>query len=242
MRLWIALACLAPAFAQQTFEVASVKPFDPSAGRTGFRLSPGGRLNATGATLQQMIMQAYDVQRYQMSGGPAWLGDSRFVITAKAEGDPSREQMMKMLQALLEERFKLRVHRESREGTVYNLVIAKGGPKLDPPKHADATPRISTSFEGTPDNKTSYVYKGENATIAMLAAHLAAVLEHPVFDRTGIAGQFDFRMEFEPDGANMDNSPFIFSALEKQVGVKLESARGPVEKLVIEHAEKPSGN
>jgi uncharacterized protein (TIGR03435 family) len=238
----ISIAFLAQALAQQTFEVASVKPFDPSAGRTGFRLSPGGRLTAIGATVQQMIAEAYGVQRYQMSGGPAWLGDSRFVITAKAEGDPSREQMMKMLQALLEDRFKLKVHRESKEGAVYNLVIAKGGPKLEPPKHADTTPRIYVSFEGTPDNKTSYIYRGENATIAMLASQLAAVLEHPVFDRTGIAGQFDFRVQFEPDGDNMDNSPFIFSALEKHVGVKLESVKGPVETLVIDHAEKPTGN
>ncbi len=238
----ISLAFLSQAFAQQSFEVASIKVFDPSAGRSGFRLSPGGRLNATGVTLQQMVVEAYGVKRYQMSGGPAWLGDFRFNITAKAEGDPPREQMLKMLQALLEERFQLKVHRESKEGTVYHLVIAKGGPKLEPPKHADAPPRISISFEGTPDNKTSYTYRGENATMAMLASQLAAVLERPVFDRTGIAGQFDFRVEFEADGANLDNSPFIFSALEKQVGVKLESAKGQVETFVIDHAEKPSGN
>jgi uncharacterized protein (TIGR03435 family) len=244
MRLCVVITFgfLAQASAQQSLEVASVKAFDPSAGRSGFRLSPDGRLTATGVTLEQMIVEAYGVKRYQMSGGPAWLGDSRFVISAKAEGDPPRGQMMKMLQALLEERFKLKLHRESKEGTVYNLVIAKGGPKLEPPKRADAPPRISTYFDGAPDSKTSYIYKGENATITMLAAHLAGVLEHPVFDHTGIAGQFDFRLEFEPDGANMDNSPFIFSALEKQVGVKLESAKGPVETLVIDHAEKPTGN
>src|SRR5512142_1191498 len=109
--------CLCSAAFGQSFEVASVKPADPRQSAVDFVISPGGRLKATNLTLAEMIRESYHVKYYQLSGGPAWLDTARFHIDAKAAGDPSREQMLAMLRALLEDRFQLRVRRESREGS-----------------------------------------------------------------------------------------------------------------------------
>jgi uncharacterized protein (TIGR03435 family) len=119
-------------FAQPAFDVASVKPADPNGLVVDFRVYPGGRLHITNLSLDAIIQEAFAVKHYQLSGGPGWLKTDLFDIEARAEGDPSRERMMAMLQTLLAGRFQLKVHRETREGNVYALVVAKGGPKLTP--------------------------------------------------------------------------------------------------------------
>jgi len=231
-------------FAQQTFEVASVKPADPAVRRgIDFRVEPGGRLTATNVTLQQLIRQAYDFKRYQISGGPGWAESDRFDIAAKADGERSGAQMMAMLQTLLADRFKLKVHRDTKEGAVYLLVVAKGGHKLATPKNQDLRSRVSTFRTGSPqEDAITYVVKGENASVALLAERLEGELARPVIDRTGISGKFDFKVEFAADDSHTDAAASVFSAVEKQLGLKLEAGKGPVETLVIEHAEKPSAN
>src|SRR5450755_783521 len=129
-RIVIATLFLGAAFGQ-TFDVASVKP---ATGNTAdFRVYPGGRLHVVGLTVNVILLEAYGLEHYQITGGPAWLGTDRFDIEAKAEGDPTKAQMMAMLQALLADRFQLKVHRESKEGNVYALVVGKSGHKLQPP-------------------------------------------------------------------------------------------------------------
>ncbi|HWC99597.1 MAG TPA: TIGR03435 family protein [Candidatus Sulfopaludibacter sp.] len=124
-----------------SFDVASVKPVTSAAGDRqpiDFRVQPGGRLTITNLRLKVIIREAFGVKDYQIAGGPAWMDTDRFDIAAKAEGDPTRQQMMTMLQALLADRFHLMVHRETKEGNIYALAVAKNGPKFKP-SSADET-------------------------------------------------------------------------------------------------------
>ena len=242
IRALIAILACCPAFAQPAFEVASVKPADPAARRgIDFRISPGGLLRATNVTVVNLINQAYSLKHYQLSGGPGWLDSARFDIDAKAAGDPSREQMMAMLQSLLADRFQLKVHWESREQSIYALLAAKGGPKLQPPKKDDLPAAVRIGFSGSAGDKKTYVLWGHKASLAMIAANLGEA-ERPVFDRTGIQGEFDFRLEFAADDSKPEDGPSLFTAIQEQLGLRLESAKGPVQTLIVDHAGKPSVN
>jgi uncharacterized protein (TIGR03435 family) len=218
----------------QAFEVAAIKPSDPGVRvPIDLRVLPGGRLAVTGYTLKLLIHDAYGLKYNQISGGPAWTDTDRFDIAAKAEGDPSHEQMMKMLQSLLAERFQLKIHRESKEGAVYALVVAKNGPRLQAAKTGEE------SFLRF--NRTGVV-TGQNTSMSLLADRLNDFdFGRPVLDRTGLKGNFDFKFEYAPDDAKPDSGPSIFTALQ-ELGLKLEPQRGPVEVLVIDRAAKPSGN
>jgi uncharacterized protein (TIGR03435 family) len=242
MRLAVFAMLGCTALAQPAFEVAAIKPADPSV-RSAFQVLPGGRLSATGVTLETLIREIYQVQTDEISGGPGWIRGDRFTITAKAEGEPSRERMMAMLLTLLEDRFKLNIRRVTKQGTVFVLTEAKGGRKLREPEHADAPSRILIYHTGPPEEMVdTTIFKGQNASIALLAKNLKGELGRPVIDRTGFAGNFDFRIQFASDDAHLDDAPALVSAVEKQLGLKLESAKGPVETLIVDHAEKPSAN
>jgi uncharacterized protein (TIGR03435 family) len=216
-------------------------------------------------TLQQIISVAYGVERFQISGGPSWLPSERFDIEAKmdaATADALEKlshvqrvlAQQQMLQALLANRFQLTVHRETKELTIYTLVIAKGGPKLKEAKPGD-TPGAG-SMRGS-------VLSGEVTAhavpIARLAHDLTQMLGHPVLDKTELKGVYDFKLQFTPDDRLQppsglapnqrlpvppadSNAPSLFDALPEQLGLKLESGKGPVEVIVIDHVERPSGN
>jgi uncharacterized protein (TIGR03435 family) len=217
------------------FEVASIKPADPSARTIDFREEPG-RLTIANMALLRIVQNAYDMKWYWITGGPAWIDKDRFDIVAKANGNPSHEQMMKMLQTLLEDRFKLKLHSETKEGAVFHLVVAKNGPRLSASKDKNGD-----SYVGAQLGPVTHRFIGRNATIEMLARRLEDELRRPVIDLPGIAGQFDFNFEFAVDDSKPENVPSIFSAIQ-ELGLKLESAKGPVETLVINHVEKPSEN
>jgi len=244
IRLLIAILVSGAALAQPAFEVASVKPSDPAA-RQGLdlRVLPGGRLHVTNLTARVLIREAYGVKLYQVSGGPSWLDSDRFDIEAKAEGDPSRDQMMAMLRTLLEDRFQLKVHRENKEGSVYALVVIKGGSKLKEPKADDQPAFVRFGRTGAASEKAlTYVMWGHKASVMLIAERLGGELEKPVLDRTGIRGEFDFRIEYAADDAHPENGPSLFTAIQEQLGLKLESVKGSIETLVIDHAGKPSAN
>jgi len=223
--------------AQPAFEVASVKPADPSSRIADLREEPGGRLTMRNMTLLRIAQNAYDKRWYWITGGPGWIDNDRFDIVTKADGDPSHEQTMKMLQTLLEERFQLKLHRETKEGTVFHLVVAKNGPKLNPPKEKDGE-----SYVGGLLGATNHRLMGHNASLTLLARRLEDELHRRVIDLTGIKGSFDFTIDYSVDDSNPENGPSIFSAMQDQLGLKLESAKGSVETLMIDHAEKPSEN
>jgi uncharacterized protein (TIGR03435 family) len=223
------------------FEVASVKTATPDQRNVDFRVYPGGRLSFMNVALGQIILEAFSVKRYQLSGGPGWLDTERFNIDAKAEGDPTRQQMMAMLQTLLADRFQLKVHRQTREGDVYALVVVKGGPKL---KESTAQDSHIYLYRNTPPEMpgVNYTYVGQKASMAMLAGRLEEMEHRPVLDRTGLQGEYDFKLNYAIDD-NPETGPSIFSVLPEQLGLKLEGAKGPVEILVIDHVDRvPTAN
>jgi uncharacterized protein (TIGR03435 family) len=218
------------------FEVASVHPFDrtsqPGHGRTDVS---GSRVTMTGYTLLGLIQYAYDLRAYQISGGPGWINMDTYSVAAKAEGDtaPATDDIRKMLQTLLADRFNLQVHRETKEERVYLMEPAKTGPKVK------ASTAQRTTMRMGPGSLAMV-----KATPAQMAALLSSVLNRPVLDHSGLTGEFDFSLE-SPD-INMGrmpaedvSGPSIFTAVQEQLGLKLEQGKGPIEILVIDHAAKP---
>lgn len=235
----------------QEFEVASVKPANPG-DPIDMIVSPGGRLTITNFTLQLLIRIAYGVEQFQISGGPVWVGQDRYSIVAKPPDssqsskfspakrtDPPPKEELLMLQALLADRFHLKLHRETKEGPVYALVVSSKGPKLQPAKNPDDRPVVGNGFNGNHDSPdVTYYISGQNVTMSILAAKLAAFVHRPVSDNTGLRGSFDFKFDYAEGGENV----FLFEAIQKELGLKLESRKGPVEHLIIDHAEKPSAS
>jgi bla regulator protein blaR1 len=235
----VALGILRAQAPPPAFDAASIRPADQKQ-PLDFRIS-GGRLVVTNQTLEILVRQAYNVKYYQITGGPSWFNADRFDIDAETPGQLSRDQMMAMLQTLLADRFKLNVHRESKEGTVFVLTEAKGGHKLKPAKDDDQS--FIRTYRKTPPTEpgVSYYQQGQNATLAQLADTLTNLMRAPVTDGTGIKGAFDFRFDYGTDDAPAEAGPPVVTAIQ-DLGLKLEKQRGPVETLVIDHAEKPSAN
>jgi uncharacterized protein (TIGR03435 family) len=244
----LALAALWALFGQSAvtpakFEVASVKPV-ASESREGadYRTFPGGRLTMTNLTLKTILREAYGVKEFQLSGGPPWFDRDHFDIEAKAGGPATRAEMMPMLQALLMDRFQLKVHRESKDGNVYALVVGKRGSKLKQASDGEQSfVRVARADPPERPVVTSIIY-GQRANMSSLIERLSSRLRTPVLDRTGIKGDFNFKLEFAYDDTQPDSGPSLLSAIQDQLGLKLEAARGPIETLVVDHAERPSEN
>ena len=219
--------------APPAFEVASVKPTQHGRNAEGWSHSSvdipsPGRLVAENSSLDELIRFAYSLKDYQVSG-PVWLNDDAesFDVIAKAPPDTPRQQMRGMLQTLLAERFKMATHRENRMLPVYHLVVGKNGPKLNPASHGG---RSSTSSGGGTMTATS-------VTMTEFAYQLSRELKRPVFDKTGIAGAFDFTLHFVRE-QDASSGPSLFTAIKETMGLKVESAKGPVEILIVDHIEK----
>jgi len=257
-----------------TFDVASVKPSATDDRRSMIQIQPGGSFRTSGSTLKMLLTFAYDVRDFQIIGGPGWITTDRFDIVAKPErsagaenppDDPRKmteeqrktvgDQMRERLRALLAERFQVVLHREAKEQSVYALVVAKGGPKLQPAQAKEPTgPRGPMMRMGRGE------LSGQGVELEMLTRTLSSQLGRTVIDRTGLTGNFDFKLTWTPDpgqsagppgglppGADAPpppdpNGPSVFTALQEQLGLRLESQKGPVEMLVIDRVEKPSEN
>ncbi len=222
-------------------ESASVKPTDQKLRvPLNFRIT-GGRLVSTNWTLASLNAQPWNVRYDQILGGPAWVTDDHFNIDATAGQDASRDQMLAMLQTLLEDRFKLKVHREMRDGKIYVLTLGKGAHKLKPTENETHRPMISM-LRNTPGDQpgVSYTAVGQNADLPRLVEYLSGIVHGPVADQTGIAGSFDFRFDYATLEAPVDAC--LRESVEGQLGLKLEARKGSVEFLVVDHAEKPSEN
>jgi uncharacterized protein (TIGR03435 family) len=283
----------APASPGPAFEVTSVKPNKAAPGGPFMMQNqPGGRLTATNVPVRLLIQSAYrPLQSFQIIGGPAWLTTDRFDIVAKASGDlatamfsaPSPESndptpMQLAVRALLADRFKLVVHRETRELPTYTLVLARSDRQLGPGIHpatvdcaavAAARGRAGAAPPPGPPPVGERPLCGMMSGFGVLSAgattltQLAAVLSGPVgrtvLDQTGLTGAFDVDLKWTPDqlpqrapgapgdqpitvnGTAIDpNGPSIFTALQEQLGLKLESTKGPMDVLVIDSAEHPT--
>ncbi len=237
---------------QPAFEVASIKPGDPMSQQPSLTLPSRGRLTAENMSLKRLIGFAYNKRPVEISGGPGWIDSQKYNIEAKAgnaaaipSGPAGLAQMRSMMQALLADRFMLVVHREMKEQQVYDLVVAKGGPKL---KKAANTSASDQGLHGGSGQVT-----GIAAPISLLPGFLAQLLERPVTDKTELTGKYDFTLTWTPDpnerqdGAEHapppdPSGPSIFTANQEQLGLRLASVKLQVEVLVVDRAEKASAN
>jgi len=269
----VAIVCLAVrAFAQtpspsSVFDAVAIKSAAPSAdGRimVGIQGGPGtlnpGQMNFWNISIADLIQNAYNVKNFQISG-PDWLWSERFDITAKVPSGATKEQGRVMMQHMLADRFRLVLHRTTKDSSIYALVIAKGGPKL---KEAETGPAAQPKRMMTMNGSGRMKMDLKGATMSGIVDMLGLQLDRPVIDQTGLTGSYDVVMEFAPDTAIMamkmggigqpppspaatapdpNSAPTIFSALTDQLGLKLEAKKGPVENLVVESVEKtPTAN
>lgn len=234
------------------FEVSTVKPVLPNAKASRFITMQGdNRFVAKYYTLKLLIAAAYDLSPKVISGGPAWIESDHFDILALTPGQkkPARDEQMAMLRTLLTDRFKLSFHREEKAFAIYELDVAKAGPKLRASAEApgDAPQLISTVY---PDHLH---LPARNATMGEFASLLQrAVLDRPVVDQTGLKGKFDFDLDWAADETQFGGevpaapsdaqSPPFFKAIEEQLGLRLEAKRGPVEALIVDSAQQPSAD
>jgi uncharacterized protein (TIGR03435 family) len=237
------------AIAQPAFEVASVRPTAPGSGGRSVDYGAGGRFTASGLPLSVLIQEAYGIRGFQLSGGPDWVRSDAFTINAKAETDASEAQIRVMPQELLADRFRLTLHRESKDLSVYLLVIGKNGSKLKEVKLDADTAGPGVRFRGLGR------IAGIMATIPQLAAMLsdfrlngASIVDRPVLDRTGLTGVYDFTLEWGAGEQSSDGTAVnpagssIFTAVQEQLGLKLEAQKMATEFFVIDRAEKPAEN
>jgi uncharacterized protein (TIGR03435 family) len=236
------------------FEVASVKPVSPDdIIINAFLTYPGGRVVGRGCTLRFLVMEAFDMQDYQISGGPDWITHDRFEIEAKPPASsasaksnpplaklPPNQEERQMLQALLIERFQLKFHRDTREAEVYVLSANVKKLKLQPPKDKNEYPWAGSVAGGLPGGDG---LRGTNISMPELATRISDWLKRPVLDRTGLQGSFDFEFTTGEDDApsEVDLESSIVTSL-KGIGLQLKTSKGPVEALVIDHVEKPGPN
>ena len=298
------------ALATPVYEVASIKPTKSASAngvfRIGFSTTPDG-FTAENVTLMLLIQSAYGVNKDRFSGVPEWFNTEHYDIDAKMDGETAealkklnKDELkivrQKMLQALLAERFKLTVHTETKDLPIYNLVIAKGGLKMqeskpEDPATKDANSALNSALgqaksasgpsavsNNSGGNKSISVGPGGSGTVAFsstrggglrstsgkgvpidnLLSTLSSAVGRPVIDKTGLTGKYDYKLEYAADNAQAiapggDSTgsavpdaepagPNIFTAVQEQLGLKLESGKGPVAIYMIDHVEKPSGN
>jgi uncharacterized protein (TIGR03435 family) len=239
---WMATAFAAaqPA-APASFEVASIKVHPEPVTASADPSVRGSRMMGTASTLLDLITTAYGVKYDQISGAPGWASAVHYDVNAKAEGEEpiTKDQAKQMLQNLLADRFRLKIHRENREVPVYALVVGKGGPKM----------KVSTA-DAPGNNFTRSSAAGmhmemTHGTMEALARQLSSSAGRPVHDRTGLTGYYAYQLDWLPPGRTPDpnsDTPSIFTALQEQLGLKLEPSKGAVEMLIIDSAERPSEN
>ena len=271
--VFFVVAMAATLTAADAFDVASVKPSTGAIDEPRrFTVTPTGSLTATNVTARALIRYAYDAQDFQLAGGPSWLNDDRFDVVAKAPDWTPAPRIRLMLQSLLMERFKLRVHNETRDAPLYALVMARKDGALGPELRGS---RVDCSTappqgQGPPDPAMRCNYIGptpgaelasgqarmavRGVTMDGLARQLVPVLRRGVINRTGLSGyfdgDFDVAAEFGPpppppgirDPLDRPSLPSLFSVFPEQLGLRLEPTRGPVAVVVIDGLEKPTQN
>jgi uncharacterized protein (TIGR03435 family) len=240
MRSAIGAALLLPctfALAQQ-FEVAVIRPSAPSAGGTSFNVYDGGRVKIANEPVKLLIRTAFQLQNSQVAGVPAWVESDRYDIEAKTgrPEKPAPGTLGPYLQDMLAQRFHMQSHRETRELTVWAMVSGKGGTKLKPASEDErAGMNTSNGISSTKAVATA-------TTMELLTVYIGNRLGAIVQDQTGLKGAYDFTLEWAPDQAANASAPSLITAIEEQLGLKLESRKSPVEVLVIDRIERPTEN
>jgi bla regulator protein BlaR1 len=239
-----------------TYEVVKIKQNKSATGMTQLLTTPD-RLSAVGVTLQMVIEHAYGVEGHQITQAPGWLNVEKYDIEAKASGSVADElkalspdqrnlELRRMLQALLADRFRLSLHRETNELPVYSLVVAENGPKLQEAKPGDTYPNGIRGPDGRPAGPHMEIMQlgsgltAQALSMAEIAKLLTRELGRTVLDKTGLTGNYDFTLHWTPANQSQSSQAPLFTALQEQLGLRLESQTAPLVVLVIDNAEKPS--
>jgi uncharacterized protein (TIGR03435 family) len=228
--------------AHPVFEVAAIKRSDPNDRNDGFHLD-GRHLNIENQTVERMIVFAFGVNKRQIAGAPDWVSSERFDVDGvpDVEGQPNVKQAQGMVEKLLTDRFGLKVHREQRELPVYVVTVAKGGSKL---KKSEGDPN------GLPD-QTGHNREGTrgmkftNNTMSDFAMGMQFFLDRPVVDKTGLAGRWDFELNWTYDDSRLNEAnapPGLFTAVQEQLGLKIDAVKTLADVLVVDAVEKPTDN
>jgi uncharacterized protein (TIGR03435 family) len=242
------------------FEVASIKRNRSATSDWRFGEQPGGRWMMVNRSIATLIREAYPAQLPELIGAPDWITSDTYDITAKGEGNPTREELRLMLQSLLVERFKLAVHYETQERPVFALVIARSdgrpgqrlvrstldcdavnaahraGRRPEGPIPANGAPPCGMSLQAR-DNEM-LLFGGR--PVASLAEWLGQPSGRVVIDKTGLAGNYEFTLQYRSQLTQSDDAPSVFTALEEQLGLKLVPDRAPLRVLVVDHVERPT--
>ncbi len=258
--LKISIALTIPIACAQTFEVASIKPANPEQRAVAWRGGPGTNdpelLTVENFSLAGLACRAYAVPDYRLVA-PNWMEDANFNVTARIPKGATKEQFLAMLRNLLSERFQMKVHLEKKQMPLYELSIAKGGPKfreavIGPPRADEEKPRLAAPDKIETD-RDGYPILGPGTSLALMAGHarmqsihqplswlatqLSSQLGAPVHDTTALSGKYDFVVSWDPDGDNL-GGPTLEQAVLEQLGLKLEKKKGPVDIVVVDSAEK----
>jgi uncharacterized protein (TIGR03435 family) len=233
-------------FAQQkepdkvpSFSVASIKANGTVSAGATLSMQPGGGLSYENVTVKGLVAFAYNVREFQIAGGPGWIDTERYDVIAKSESGGNLDQLRAKVKTLLAERFGLVTRNESREGSLYTLRVARNGSKLIPNKG-----------EGLQARGHAGELFATKVSLNMLASLLAARLDRPVLDQTGITGEYDIKMEWDPaievtaqPGNGADGlRPSIFTAIQEQLGLRLNPGKGPIPVVVVADVTKPTPN
>jgi uncharacterized protein (TIGR03435 family) len=236
--------------ADPAYEVVTVKPSDPNDGNRGFQ-TRGRHIRAANETVDDMISFGWGIHVKQIVGGPAWFATDHYFVDGVPDtpGEPNLTQFRSMIRKVLADRFGLKVHNEQRELAVYALTVAKGGPKL--------TKSLGNPNGPPNDNfSTSAYMKETNTTMGEYAKAMQYVLDKPVVDQTRLEGRWDFLLKWTPDESqftalgykippptdNPNAPPGLFTAIQEQLGLKLEAVKAQADVLVVDHVERPSAN
>lgn len=250
-----AAAAQAPPNAKLTFEAASIRPAANGNSelerRGGTRVTPTGFI-ATGVPLVTLIHVAYDLKPFQLSGVPDWVGTERYDVQGRAARAADDRSIRAMLQTLLEERFKLKLRRETKPVPIYALEVVRRNDRLREVT-SDDTPQARISM--FPNGSEMFMrLTGEQTTMAQVSDVLTAVLMasgRPVIDRTGLRGRYSFTLDWAPDlppaagasaVASLPSGPTLQTAIREQLGLRLSEEKGPLDVFVIEGVERPTEN
>ena len=236
-----------------SFDVASIKPNKSGSGDASINGRPGGSFSAVNVTMMQLMRNAFGIQEYQVSGQPPWFNSERFDIEAKPSPEIAKQGdrliWQPMLQALLADRFKLTYHKEKKDMPAYELVVSKSGHKLQKAEPGDCNPPLAGNC-GFRASSNQII--GDRVSMEMFATRLSRSLGRTVVDKTTLSGVFNLTLKWTPDptqfGLPPDASapdgtgPTIFTAMQEQLGLRLEGIRVPVDAFVIDRVERPSEN
>jgi uncharacterized protein (TIGR03435 family) len=278
---WATLTALPPALAQApaeyvptlTYDVASIRENKPSESFTLSLTSPphAGSFRATSFTVQDLIVMAYGIKHFQVSGAPDWVESTRYDVQAKSDSSvdealaklsnrQARLEKQHMLQRLLADRFQLKLHHETKVLPAFALTVMKNGPKLQEAKAGTPTPsgakdparpKLPSLYQRRDDKQRGYEFIADGVSMKEVVDMLAGQFGATVVDKTGLLGTYNFTLQYHdtmPDDDTENDAeedtawPPLFKAIQQQLGLKLESTKAPVAILVIDHIEKPSEN